>query len=286
MDTQRIKSIIGFLILVVVIGGGTFVITNQFYFPAQQDKIKDELIAQEKRVNVVAATKDIEIGEALDSSKNITVIGIPAANVINTNQSLITDTNQLQNKIAVTKIFANQQILPNQVADVANAKDYKIEDSSRYTTVDIPAYGFVNNKVDKGSIVDILLDEGNGKYSVVLSKVTILDKAPVEEQSKTNSSSNSTSTNGTANSANIQPAQPNPTTVYTLGAASSNNSGMTMKRDNPGKNDTKDYRVQLMVTETQQKSLYQAMSMGKLFTRLYVTEDQPASAVTFKIPGQ
>jgi len=59
-----------------------------------------------------------------------------------------------------------------------------------------------------------------------------------------------------------------------------------MKRDNPGKNDTKDYRVQLMVTETQQKSLYQAMSMGKLFTRLYVTEDQPASAVTFKIPGQ
>jgi hypothetical protein len=267
MDTQRIKSMLILLMLIVIIGGATFFITIKLYGPTLKKEVEISYKAEKKPVRVVVAKTNILIGTEITGDQLRIEDEIPGNAAIENGTD---DVSRIIGKMATSNIYKNQQISLNYITE-AQSKDLKPSD--RYITVDIPTYSFVNNKVDVGSFVDILVDRGNGKYAVVLAKTYIYDKKTVGELN------NSSTSNPQDSPTNLQPAQLNPSVIYGQPIVNGNN---IQRRDNPSKNDTKDYRVQLKVTERQQKRLFQAMTEGKLMTRLYVLpEKQKASIETY-----
>lgn len=269
MEIQKVKAILVFLILIGIIGGGSYFLTVKIYGDAMEKNIRAEVEKKMKdqMVQMVCAKEKIVIGSEI-TAKQVGLVPVKKDYAIPDGTSDIDD---VVGKMADSNFSANQQI---SLSDITEASTTDLEPDDRYISIDIPVYSFVNNKVDVGSCVDILVDKGNGKYDVVLSKVVIYDKKEISEAKKSSSGSKNDK------KTDVQIPQLNPTTIY--GQGGGQDSSDNLRRDNPGKNETKDYRVQLRVNEAEQKRLFEAQIQGKFMTRLYVSKTQNPSKVTFK----
>jgi len=289
MDTQKLKGIIILVIIVAVIVGTTLFVSINVITPKMRDQIKTEemkKIADEQDMrSVVVASQDIPMG-SLITENNLQVKSVPGANAV-VQEKLAKSTSDVVGKIAKTNIFANEQITVDKIGftgqmakeDIEKLNSLEPEDleqTDRYITVDIPRYNFVNGAVTKGSLVDILLDKGKGKYEVVLSKVIIHEKKEIGEAS------------GKDSAEDVQPKNQQRLTPV----LDTNNGGSVPGVDagkidplkdqsNPAFIDTTDFRVTLKVNELEHKRLFQAMTEGKLMTRLYVLPSQDESIETY-----
>lgn len=290
MELQRTKAGLVIMAVIVFISGITFFVTSNYYTPKIRADVNKKLNAEQKMQKVLVAKTDIPMG-AVIKDENLTVEDVPMKNIIDVNKVFVVKSTktaaaeQVVGKMAKTNIYANEQIHIDKLADkvddsklgsIGKPEPQKIEESDRYITVDIPNYNFVNGRVDKGSLVDILVDKGNGKYDVVLSKVVIYDKKVVGDTSDGKSKSNE----------DIQPKKPS-AKVATQSSNTgdqlpgSGNTTPLQDKNNPVFQSTDDYRVTLMVNELEYRRLFEAMTYGKLLTREYVLPTQEASKVTF-----
>ncbi len=290
MDTQKLKASLIILIAVIAIGGIIFFTLDRFYKPELEKKIKQEYMQTKRPVSVVVAARDIAVGSVI-TREDVINMDVPSSNIIGVgdsqagdyeriNSMVIRDAAEVVGKVARTNIYINEQIVSDKIGDVGidtqttqepgEPKALKVEQSDRYITVDIPNYNFVNGSVHKGSLVDILVDKGNGKYDVVLSKVVIYDKKIVVsgEEAKKDPS--------------LQPSRPAPKAPDRQGGVPGPGDNSPLQNeDNPALIETNDYRVTLMVNEKEHKRIFEAMTYGKLMTRLYVLPTQEASTHTF-----
>ncbi len=290
MDTQKFKATLLILIVVIIIGSICFFAMDRMYRPVLKKEIEQEYNNNKRPVQVVVAARDIAVGSVI-TREDIKLEDIPSKNIIGVddaqateyesiNQMVINSAEEVVGKVAKTNIYMNEQVVYNKIGDVGldtkttqepgKPESLNVEQSARYITVDIPTYNFVNGSVQKGSLVDILVDKGNGKYDVVLSKVVIYDKKLVVDGEEAK------------NNPNLQPGMPTPKVVNQQGGVPGPGADSPLQdQNNPALIDTDDYRVTLMVNEKEHKRIFEAMTYGKLMTRLYVLPTQEASKHTF-----
>jgi len=282
MNFQKAKSIIIFIIIISVIAGITYFITVSAYLPKLEQEIINKKDNELQWKMVTTAARDIPMG-AVIAQEDLTISKVPFNNVVD-GTKIYTDIGLLIGKVASVNIYKGEQILNDKIlSEVEFAPEdwktleqvpkRKFEASYRYITVDIPRYNFVNERVGVNSLVDILLDKGQGRYDVVLAKISILDKVPIA------SSSDNNQQNATAQ---IKRPLPKPLLLQQQeqgvfpGTAT-----QLLMQNNPSMEDTPDYRITIMVTEKENKRLFEAMTYGKFMLRKYVFPSQPASIVTF-----
>ncbi|MGE5473746.1 MAG: SAF domain-containing protein [Ignavibacteriales bacterium] len=280
MNYQKTKAILILVIVVSAIAGITYFITVSAYLPKLTSEITKKKNDELKLIPIMTAAKDIPIGSVIEA-QDLTNAQIPAASIIDQNKVYF-DTQSLIGSVTAVDIYKGEQIIKDKIAtDVDFAPEdlktlgqvpkRKFEASFRYVTVDIPKYNFVNDRVGPGSLVDVLLDKGQGRYDVVIAKIPVLDKVLVGD-----------STNQQNPNAQIKRPLPKPLLL------SQNDQGVypgtatqLMLQNNPAVEDTADYRVTFMISEKEQKRLFEAMTYGKIMLRKYVFPSQPASIVTF-----
>ena len=296
MDTQKLKSVIMLGIIVAAIVGITLFVSINVITPKMRTQIQEE---EKKKVadtqnlqEVIVASQDIPMGSIITKDK-LTIRSIPAANSVDP-AKVAKSKDDVEGKIAKTNIFVNEQILMDKVGfkgqlaqgdikKLTSQEPDDVEQSDKYITVDIPIYNFVNGAVTKGSLVDILIDKGKGKYDVVLSKIIIYDKKEIGEPKDKTTGADMQPKN--QQKMNIEQDSNNAGSVPGVGSGTGNS--QTSNRDpfkdksNPAFVDTNDFRVTLKVNELEHKRLFQAMTEGKLMTRLYVLPSQDASIVTY-----
>jgi len=284
MNFQKVKGILILVIVISLIAGVTYLITVSYYLPKLESKVK---IQQNNILNmqsVVVAAKDIPMG-TLITSEFIKIASVPGENLSDMNKIYTADKiPSLYGKVAVVNIYSGEQILTDKLISEVEftENDWKnldqvqkrnFEPSFRYITVDIPKYNFVNERVGVNSLVDILVDKGQGRYDVVLAKISILDKILVADAAEASSQN-----------ANTQIKRPLPKPLLLQQSSQGVFPGTATQLqilNNPALEESKDYRVTIMVSEKEQKRLYEAMTYGKLMLRKYVFPNQPASIVTF-----
>jgi len=285
MNFQKAKGILILVIVVSLIAGVTYLITVSYYLPKLESKV---VIQQNNMLNmqsVVVAAKDIPMG-TLITPEYIKIASIPGGNLADANKIYTADKiPSLYGKVAVVNIYNGEQILTDKLISEVEftENDWKnldqvqkrnFEPSFRYITVDIPKYNFVNERVGVNSLVDILLDKGQGRYDVVLAKISILDKVAVGLDA-----------NSAQQNVNKQIVRPLPKPLLIQQQANQGQFPGTatqlLIQNNPAVDTSEDYRVTIMVSEKEQKRLYEATTYGKLMLRKYVFPNQPASIVTF-----
>lgn len=277
MTLQRMKTLLILLIVISVFGGICFFMFYMYYKPILEKNINKRINDNLKFVPVVVASDNIIAGTVIQGNLLETKM-IPTNNLVDPSlANLVKSPGDAVGKVANYNIYKNEQVLIERLRDV-ETKD--IRPSDKLITVEIPKYNFVNGKVNKGSLVDILVDKGQGKYDVVLSKVYIYDKTDIQS---------SKSSGGSGGSSSDQVKRPPPKPILSDAGSYNNAVGnvtapQLLRQNNPALTDTPDYLVTLKVTEKEQKSLLEAMTWGKLATRLYIDPKQPASRVTFVSP--
>ncbi|MGE5329060.1 MAG: SAF domain-containing protein [Deltaproteobacteria bacterium] len=286
MNFQRIKSVLILIIAISAIAGITYFITVSAYLPKIEEEITDKKDKEFLPTPVVVASRDIPAG-AVISAEDVTSTTIPFKSIVDATKTY-TIPREVIGKIASINIYKSEQILKDKLipeemefsnADWEKLKQVptrrKIESSSRYITVDIPKYNFVNERVGVGSLVDILIDKGQGKYQVVIPKIAILDKVPMSDGSNSADAQQNV---------NVQIKRPLPKPLLMTQqeqAKSPFTEPQLLYQNNPAMEESQDYRVTIMVTEKEQKRLFEAMTYGKLMLRKYVFPNQPESIFTF-----
>lgn len=288
MNFQKAKGIIILIIAISAIAGITYFLTTAYYLPKLEEKItkkQDEVLA---RKPVIVAARDIPIGTVIQEADLKTDM-IPGPNIIDQSK-VYTSSGSLTGQVAASTIYKGEQILKDKIItenmsyfESDKDKTAKTREriklvptrrevtlSSKYITLDIPKYNFVNDRVDVGSIVDILVDKGQGKYAVVLAKITILDKVPIGATQQQN--------------AGGQIARPLPKPLL-ISQNAQQKAPYTQEQllipNNPALESSEDYRITVIASEKEQKRVLEAMTYGKLMLRKYVFASQPASLVTF-----
>lgn len=279
MDFQRIKAIILLLIGVLFVVGVTYFATVKVIIPQKEKQLTQQVVAQQKLKKVVVAKNQIPMGTKITDDM-LDYKDVPQSNLMD---NFITSKNDVVGKTAKANIYINEQITTDRLD--ANAeipeknkdkfltpeeitKEKELQPSHRYITIDIPRYNFVNGSVKKGSLVDILVENGRGQYDVVLAKVTILDLKEVGGDSSSDKSSKKD------NKVEIQPKRILPAAI--LGP-----DGKPLVKSDLATTETEDYRITLRITEKEHRRVVLASTLGKFLTREYVSESQPKSKITF-----
>ena len=289
MDLEKVKGMLVLVIGIIIIGAGSFFAFSQYYKPIMTKQLEQQAKNEYKFQPVVVATKDISMGSIV-TSDCITIKPVPKDNTLDASK-LILDSKSIIGKVAISNIYANEQIVVDKlgftsqlsVADIEKLEkpeEQKLDPSDRYITIDIPKYNFVNGSVTKGSLVDILVDKGQGIYDVVLAKVTLEDIKEVGAPKATTGSA------GNDNSS-VQLKRPLPKPVYKPDDSKVQNMAQStrpqlMIENNIALDESQDCRVTIKASELEQKRVYEAMTYGKLMTRAYVLPTQAKSVVTFK----
>lgn len=282
MNYQKTKAIIILIIVVSAIAGITYFITVSAYLPKLTEQITEKKNAELGLRGVVSAAKDIPIGQVIEA-QDLNLAQIPASSIPDP-EKVYFDGNSLIGKVASADICKGEQIIKDKIATdiefmpedlkvLQQVPKRKFEASFRYVTVDIPKYNFVNDRVVPGSLVDILVDKGQGRYDVVIAKIPILDKVLVGNET------NQQNPNG-----QIKRPLPKPLLLQQQQQEQGVFPGTATQlliQNNPAVEDSSDYRVTIMISEKEQKRLFEAMTYGKLMLRKYVFPTQPASVVTF-----
>lgn len=253
---RKVKHIlVTSLVFLIIIFMGVLWYTR-FYEPVKEKKIITRYAKNtDPSVLVVKAKKAIPKGIVIKEDM-LKLETVSAADVM---ENYASGLEQVVGKTSAVELYANEQIGFNKITVM---KDF--EPSDRYIEVDIPVENFVNNNVDIGSIVDILIDYRNGKYDVVLSKVSIFERKPVSPPLSGQSvQQGQLQQNSQAPQSGQSPQPPQ--------SDRQSNAAGRVGND----------RITIIVNEKEQKRLWQAVMLGKLDTRLYVDEGQPPSIVTF-----
>ncbi len=290
MDFQRIKAIIILLIGVLFIVGVTYFATVKAIIPQKEEHLAQQAVAKQNLKKVIVAKDQISMGTKITDDM-VEYKDVPQNNLMD---NFMTVRDEVVGKTVKTNIYKNEQITSDRLDSNAELNDKnkekfltpeeienekELQTSHRLITIDIPKYNFVNGSVKKGSLVDILVEKGQGQYDVVLPKAVIRDLKEVQ------GSSNESSNKG--DNVEIQPKRPLPQPILKGGEQEnllpSTAAHLTLK-NNPALTETSDYRITIRVTEKEHKRVMHAMTYGKFMTREYVSESQPPSKITFYSP--
>lgn len=261
MDFQRAKGGLILITLTAIVVGITYFLTASSAQKDFEKRVNAEVEEKQDKINVVVATKDIALGTIIDKT-SVAIKNIPSLGVTDRN-TVCKSLDDVVGRMAAQTIYANQQIMPslilseNQVLSeeyieaMKTTKNRFLNNSSRYITIDVPKYNFVNGRVKVGSLVDILIDKGQGRYDVVMGKVAVLDKIAISK-----------------------------------GSSKTNSKVENLQLPRPSMEESEDYRITIMATEAEQKRLFEAATYGKFMLRLYVLSSQPESKPTAISPEE
>jgi Flp pilus assembly protein CpaB len=265
MTLQRIKTILIVLFIIAFFAGICFILFYSYYKPVLQRNLQIQMNNSLRPQPVYVASKDILRGNVI-TQDSVTQKQVPSDIISTYGADLPKDSSEIVGKVAKENIYANEQILKSRTTELT---PQQVQPSSRFITVNIPKYNFVNGKVSKGSLVDILVDKGQGRYDVVLSKIMIHD---IDKVNTTNSLGNSN-----------QQKKPAPKPIFKSTQEPTPNvtAPSLLYENNPALSETDDYTITILVTEKEQKRVQEATIWGKLATRLYIYPDQRASKITF-----